>query len=500
MINEKQQTGEIEVLVEEFQLINRAKDTLPFNIREFQKAKEALRMQYRYLDIRFPQMQRNLRIRSKLFMKFREFLINNHFIDVETPTLFKATPGGAQEFVVPTRFPGKFYSLVQSPQQFKQMLMAGAVDRYFQIAKCYRDEGARSDRQPEFTQLDIELSFTNVEGVLALIEELLNYALSEFNAEIPKKFLRISYENAMELYGSDKPDVSFEFQLQNCTELLIQDERVVKGNDFGAYLVVFNPQNPFGKSIKEKMSLLSKQFPEAKLLQFKIDRKEWSNKTQNIFSSQTAHRLLTDFNIDDSAIVFLSYGTKHDARSLLGKIRVEYVNLLEQTFHLQIRKKGLHFLWVVDFPLFEINRELSVLQSTHHPFTAPHSDDLNLFEIDPLQMRSLAYDLVLNGNEVGGGSIRIHQSMLQEKVLDVLNIKKDNLQHILDMLGSGCPPHGGIAIGLDRLLAVILNMTSIRDVIAFPKTFEGKDPISQAPSEVSNEILDLYHIKINKPK
>ncbi|XP_050307458.1 aspartate--tRNA ligase, mitochondrial [Anthonomus grandis grandis] len=497
MINTRQATGEIEVLVNSLEVLNKAQDNLPFNIREFQKAKEALRMQYRYLDIRFPQMQNNLRVRSKVLARMREFLIGNDFIDVETPTLFKATPGGAQEFIVPTRFPGKFYSLVQSPQQFKQMLMAGAVDRYFQIAKCYRDEGARPDRQPEFTQLDIELSFTSLEGVIQLIEELLGYALADLCNGIPKKFKRMSYHEAMESYGSDQPDITFDYKLENCINIL-ESNRISQGyKDFGAYILVFDPKDActLPKSLKEKMVKVASQYPDAKLVQNKILKDQWPAKMQKLFSVEECRQILDKFSVDDGSVVFIAYGSKNDARSMLGKIRLEYVKFLEQTGNLKIRKKGLHFLWIVDFPLFEISSETGDIQSAHHPFTSPHSDDLKLLQEDPLKVRALSYDLVLNGNEVGGGSIRIHDPVLQEQILDLLKIQKGHLQHILDMLASGCPPHGGIALGLDRLLAILLDMPSIRDVIAFPKTFEGKDPVSQAPAAVSEEVLKLYHVK-----
>ncbi|XP_066260697.1 aspartate--tRNA ligase, mitochondrial-like [Euwallacea similis] len=500
MINVKQKTGEIEIQVDELQVINQARDVLPFSIREFQMAKEALRMQYRYLDIRFRQMQRNLRIRSKLFMKMREFLINNHFVDVETPILFKATPGGAQEFVVPTRFPGKFYSLVQSPQQFKQMLMAGALDRYFQIAKCFRDEGSRSDRQLEFTQLDIELSFTSVEGVVNLIEELLFYSLPELFGEIPRHFLQMPYEEALETYGSDKPDISFPYKLQNCTDILKGNSKLNREKNFGAYLVDFTVETLqdaciLNKSIKEMTEKIAGQHPGVKLIQSKIVREDWPGKMQKIFSVEESNQILSRHCVRDGSVLFIAYGNKDDARNLLGKIRLEYVKLLEEKSNIRIRHNGNHFLWIVDFPLFKFNTESGGFQSAHHPFTAPHPDDLKLLDEDPLKVRALAYDLVLNGYEVGGGSVRIHDPVLQEKILKLLEIEKDNLQHIVDMLGSGCPPHGGIALGLDRLLAVLLNASSIRDVIAFPKTFEGKDPLSHAPSKVTEEILRLYHIK-----
>ncbi|XP_030752359.1 aspartate--tRNA ligase, mitochondrial [Sitophilus oryzae] len=506
MINKNQKTGEIEVEVESYVLVNRANNNLPFYIREFQKAKESLRMQYRYLDIRFPEMQRNLRVRSKLLMRMREFLIHNHFVDVETPVLFKATPGGAQEFIVPTRFLGKFYSLTQSPQQFKQMLMAGALDRYFQIAKCYRDEGSRPDRQPEFTQLDIELSFTDVNGVIKLIEELLTYSLSGFCNNIPTEFPKIDYEEALENYGSDKPDITVDYKLQNCTDILKDNSKLNNTHDFGAYILIFNQNSsskPYilPKQLVENNKRIASQFSEAKLIQSKIIRKEWPEKMSKLFTNYEAIRIIDKYNIDDNCIAFVTYGLKNEARTLLGKIRLEYINFLENELEIRnLRKKGFYFLWVLNFPLFELNKESGQLESVHHPFTAPHPEDIQFLKHNPLKVRGLAYDLILNGNEIGGGSIRIHDPMVQEEILDMLHIKRESLQHILEMLGSGCPPHGGIALGLDRFLSILLNTPSIRDVIAFPKTVEGRDPVSFAPSEVSDEILNMYHIRTNTKK
>ncbi|RZC32837.1 aspartate--tRNA ligase, mitochondrial, partial [Asbolus verrucosus] len=497
MKNKKQQTGDVEVFVEKLTVLNKAKENLPFNIREFQKAKEALRMQYRYLDLRFPFMQRNLRIRSEMLMKMRQFLVNNcGFVDVETPTLFKATPGGAQEFVVPTRFPGQFYSLVQSPQQFKQMLMAGAIDRYFQIARCYRDERARPDRQPEFTQLDIEMSFTSLDHILQLVEELLGYSWPSFLEPLPKQFRRLAFPDAMEMYGSDQPDVRFDFKLQNCTEIVKLNNKLVTVDDFGAYCVVFPKEYAnLAKNVKENFAELSKQYPQVKLVQSKVPTaKDLVSKFGKFLTEPVAAKLNGQINLDDDSIIFLAYGDKKQAQNLLGKIRVDYVDHLEN-LGVSIRKKGMHFTWIVDMPLFEPGEAPGSLQSAHHPFTSPHSEDVHLLDTAPLKVRALSFDLVLNGNEVGGGSVRIHDPNLQEKMFRLLNLDKDSMQHIIDMLSSGCPPHGGIALGLDRLMSKILKTSSIRDVIAFPKTFEGRDPLSGAPSRVSEADQKLYHIK-----
>nr|CAI5866150.1 unnamed protein product [Callosobruchus analis] len=425
MLNKKQTTGEIEVLIDKLKIVNKAKDNLPFNIREFQKAKEPLRMQYRYLDLRFPQMQHNLRVRSKFLMKMREFLVNNHFVDVETPTLFKATPGGAQEFVVPTRNPGLFFSLVQSPQQFKQMLMGGALDRYFQIARCYRDEGSRPDRQPEFTQLDIELSFTTVEGVLKLVEEMLGFAWPDHLPTIPMKFSRMAYEYCMENYGNDHPDTSFGFRLKNCTHIISNNKKLANEENFAAYYVLFPKEYAsLNKQVKELITNLSKSYSKAKLVQSNISStREWTNKISKLLTSQVAAEFVIETKMQDDSVLFLAYGDKKQVLALLGKVRLEYVNFLEN-LGISIRQKGMHFTWIMDFPLFEISEETGALQSAHHPFTAPNPEDIQWLKSDPLKVRALAYDLVLNGNEIAGGSIRIHDPSLQESILEILNIDR----------------------------------------------------------------------------
>ncbi|XP_050426076.1 aspartate--tRNA ligase, mitochondrial [Adelges cooleyi] len=376
-INDSLETGLIEVVVNKLEVLNLVKTSIPFQIRNFNKANESIRLKHRYVDLRFPEMQRNLRLRSSVLMKMREFLINSrNFVEVETPTLFKKTPGGAQEFIVPTHDKGKCYSLVQSPQQLKQMLMVGSIDRYFQIAKCYRDEATRPDRQPEFTQLDIEMSFTDQNGVLRLVEELLSFIWPKELGEIKTPFPRMSYDEAMKNYGSDKPDMR---------------NQAAESSD--------TPQE-----------------------------------------TDNANRW--------------------------------------------------RFIWIVDFPLFEQDSETGSIQSVHHPFTQPQEQitDDNL-----LKVKGYHYDLVLNGCEVGGGSIRIHDADLQTRVIEsILKIPIHNMSHLIEALKSGCPPHGGIALGIDRLMSILCSTNSIRDVIAFPKTFEGKDLLTGAPSEISAEDIERY--------
>lgn len=377
--------------------------------------------------------------------------------------------------------------------------MAGGIDRYFQIARCYRDEGSRPDRQPEFTQLDIEMSFTDSEQVQELIEDLLNYCWPNFLPKIPKKFPKIKYKDALEKYGTDKPDTRFEYKLNNCTELFLRTNSMLNNSDdFGAYFLHFKePHNLLTTSIKEKLTTLAKKHDNTKFIQIKLTSKEtWVEKLKNLLGEDLANKFWDVNKFKASEVLFLSLGQKSQVLDLLGKIRLEFVNHLEAKGQ-KIRSNTMEILWITDFPLFEKPETTNQgkLQSAHHPFTAPNLHDLNLLESDPLKVRAQAYDLVLNGNEIGGGSIRIHDPVQQEYILKLLDIDKDFMQHMLDMLSSGCPPHGGIALGLDRLLAIILDTPSIRDVIAFPKTFEGRDPVSGAPSPISEEDKKLYCIQ-----
>ncbi|XP_027790817.1 aspartate--tRNA ligase, mitochondrial isoform X2 [Marmota flaviventris] len=455
--NAKMPTGEIEIKVKTAELLNSCKK-LPFEIKDFVKKTEALRLQYRYLDLRSFQMQYNLRLRSQVVMKMREYLCNLHgFVDIETPTLFKRTPGGAKEFLVPSREPGKFYSLPQSPQQFKQLLMVGGLDRYFQVARCYRDEGSRPDRQPEFTQIDIEMSFVDQTGIQSLIEGLLQYSWPSDKDPLVVPFPSMTFAEALATYGTDKPDTRFGMKIVDISNVFKHTEvRFLQD-------ALSKPQGAVkAMCVREGANYLKKKDIES-IRKFAADHfKECS---------------------------------------LLGKLRLACADILEMN-GMVLRDPALFsFLWVVDFPLFLPKEDNPLeLESAHHPFTAPHPGDIHLLYTEPEKVRSQHYDLVLNGSEIGGGSIRIHDAELQHYILATL-LKEDVklLSHLLQALDYGAPPHGGIALGLDRLMCLITGAASIRDVIAFPKSFRGHDLMSNAPDSVSPQELKPYHIQVSWP-
>jgi len=482
-INPKMATGEIEVQIQDVKSINLSEVKLPFYIKPYNEAQEPLRLKHRYLDLRHLSLQENLRLRSEVVLKMRNFLSENGFIEVETPTLFRRTPGGAREFLVPTHTEDHFFSLVQSPQQFKQLLMIGSIDKYFQIARCYRDEGSRPDRQPEFTQVDIELSFTDSKRVRDLTESLVK---TSWPSSLPSDpFETMTYQEAMSKYGSDKPDLRFDNQIVDICYHSEENQR------YSVKAIWFkNEQLEKGKLSKNVLNKFAKELRTEndglRVIAHEIKEEAIENNLKKFISAQA------DLGGDIGDLGFIVIGNKErQVQEFLGKIRANF----SEKF-LNLNPETLKFLWIVDFPLFLVNEESGQLESAHHPFTRPNDEDLHLLKTHPEQVRAQHYDLVLNGQEIGGGSIRIHETELQKYILeDILKEDTTELQHMLDALSVGCPPHGGIALGLDRLMMIICKAKSIRDVIAFPKTAGGKDLMSGSPTTVKKEEKEYYHLK-----
>lgn len=506
--NPKMPTGEIEIKVKTAELLNSCKK-LPFEIKDFVKKTEALRLQYRYLDLRSSQMQRNLRLRSQMVMRMREFLCNRHgFVDVETPTLFKRTPGGAKEFVIPSREPGKFYSLPQSPQQFKQLLMVGGLDRYFQVARCYRDEGSRPDRQPEFTQVDIEMSFVDQTGIQSLVEGLLQYAWPKDKGPLGVPFPSVTFAEALASYGTDKPDTRFGMKIVDVSDVFrntgIRFLQDALGKPQGAVKAIRVPEGAKylkRKDIESIRKCAADHFDQEVLPVVPKASHSWNTPAAKSVMEEQGRGLVGRLAAQEEDVVLLTAGEHSRACSLLGKLRLECADLLEARGVVLRDPNLFSFLWVVDFPLFLPKEECpGELESAHHPFTAPHPSDIRLLHTEPEKVRSQHYDLVLNGNEIGGGSIRIHDAQLQRYILETL-LKEDVtlLSHLLQALDSGAPPHGGIALGLDRLMCVVTGAPSIRDVIAFPKSFRGHDLMGNAPDVIPPEDLKPYHIQVSWP-
>jgi aspartyl-tRNA synthetase len=511
--NPKIPTGEIEVAVTVLDLLNLA-DVLPFPVDDPEvacKVNEELRLKYRYLDLRRPEMARNLRLRSKVATATRVFMDEQGFLEVETPLLFKSTPEGAREFLVPNRRDvGTFYALPQSPQQFKQILMVAGVERYYQLARCFRDEDQRADRQLEFTQIDIEMSFIEREDIYALVEGLLKRVWkTALNVDLPTPFPRMPFQEAINRYGIDKPDTRFGMEIQDFTEEFRGSTFKVFSGAIANHGVV-KALNAKGLACAtqgqmDAMTELAKSFGAKGLAFIKVEGGEWKSPIVKFFSDAEKAALTTKLGVEEGDLILFAADQWLTACEILGKIRLYCAELLRADGKLKIPADRFDFLWVVDFPLLSFDKEQNRWYSSHHPFTAPVLDDISFLKTEPKRVRGQHYDIVVNGTELGGGSIRIHQPDLQKTVFeDVLQIPPEETKlrfgYMLDAFRYGAPPHGGIALGFDRMLAILCGTPSIRDVIAFPKTAKGTCLMTEAPTAVSPRQLRDLHIEVKAPK
>lgn len=503
--NPKLDTGDIEVVPSELRILNRA-DDLPFPF-DSEPHNEDLRLTYRYYDLRRPRLSRNLRLRHVAAKATRDFLDNQGYVEVETPILSKSTPEGARDFLVPSRLtPGKFYALPQAPQQYKQLLMVAGVEKYFQIARCFRDEDLRADRQPEFTQIDIEASFVEPKDIFALTEGMLAAifkAASKINIKLP--FDRLTYREAVETFGSDKPDRRFSMTLVDLGDVFRESGfKVFRGAlDSGGVVKAINAKNFASLTIgqSDELTEIAKTFGAKGLAFIKVESGEWKSPIVKFFSDSEKNALRTKLSVEEGDLILFAADKWEIACEVLGRLRLRIAEMQKLTPVGEIWD----FLWVTDFPLFEWGAEENKWNAMHHPFTRPKAEDIPLLEAKNFpEVRAEAYDVVLNGVEIGGGSIRIHEPELQEKMFEALGMRPEDRQslfgHLLRALRLGAPPHGGIALGLDRLVMLVCGEQSIRDVMAFPKNNRGMDLMSQSPADVDARQLRELGIKLASSK
>jgi aspartyl-tRNA synthetase len=500
MINPKLKTGEIEVTVTEFKLLNEAK-TPPFLIEDDIDASETIRLKYRHLDLRRSQMQKNLILRHRATAAVRNYLNQHGFLDLETPFLTRSTPEGARDYLVPSRVnPGQFYALPQSPQIFKQLFMISGFDRYYQIVRCFRDEDLRADRQPEFTQIDIEMSFVGEDDVMKLTEGMMAGLFKDvLGLKLKLPFSRLTYADAVGRFGLDKPDIRFGLELKDISD-------IVGGSNFkvfadavkkGGIVKALNAKGCIDFSRKEIDDLIKfvSVYRAKGMAWIKVKENEWQSPITKFFSDEEKNALAERIEMGPGDLVFFVADQPKVVNESLGHLR----NHLGKTLGL-IAEDEFKFLWVTRFPMFEYDETEKRLQALHHPFTSPLEEDLDRLTKEPLAVKSRAYDLVLNGFEIGGGSIRIHQRSIQEKVFEALNMDRRTYEgkfgFLLEALDFGAPPHGGIAIGYDRLVMLMCSQSSIRDVIAFPKTQKAACSLTGAPADIGKEQLDELYLKL----
>lgn len=496
-INENLPTGRVEIQVNAIDVLNNA-ETPPFLVADDSNADEAVRLEYRYVDLRRPRMQYGLKLRHKVFLDIRNFFDENGFWEIETPTFTKSTPEGARDYLVPSRtFPGTFFALPQSPQLFKQILMCSGVEKYFQIARCYRDEDLRADRQPEFTQLDLEISFmTDPEPMWTMLEDMMKILFKKhLDVDIETPFVRLPYAESMNRFGSDKPDMRFGMELQPLTDVVASSEfRVFSGTakDGGVIKGIHAPGcGTYNRNTLDGLEALAKERGAGGLMWIKLTEEGPQSPVAKFIEEDILNQIIETLGGKQGDLLLLCAGPAAIVNDALGTLRLEVAKRESMI------EPGWKFAWVYDFPMFQMDEDTGRMVSEHHPFTSPKAEDIHLLESEPLKARANGYDLALNGNELGSGSIRIHRPEVQAKIFELLGITDEEADvkfgFFLKALKYGAPPHGGIALGLDRLIMLMAGHTSLRDVIAFPKTNTAFCPLTEAPIPATpQQLADLF--------
>lgn len=503
-VNPKLVTGEIEVVVNEIEVLNTS-ETPPFEITDYSNVNEELRLKYRYLDLRRAKMQQNFIFRNNLVHSVRDYFFKNDFIEVETPVLTKSTPEGARDYLVPSRVhPGEFYALPQSPQLFKQLLMVSGFEKYIQIVKCFRDEDLRADRQPEFTQIDIEMSFVTKEHILNMVEELVQQIFKDtLNLDVSRPFQRMTFTEGMEVYGSDKPDLRYDLKMVDVSEIMktvdFQVFRSVAESGGKVKVITAKGGGTLTRKEIDQLEATAKIYGAKGLAWVKVNADGLQSPIVKFFKEEQIKKVMDLAGAEVGDLVLFGAGRKDIVNASMGQVRIQLAKLLNL-----YDKDSFHFSFLIDAPLFEKDYDTGELKSTHHPFTMPLIKDIKELDGDLENIMSDSYDLVINGNEIGGGSIRIHKPELQAKIFSLLGISDEEAElkfgFLVNALKYGAPPHGGLAFGLDRLCMILLKLDSLRDCIAFPKTQKATCLMSSAPSAVGEEQLAELSLKIHQVK